>query len=68
MNMMDARFRGWYYGGEATEYLSGKVGRPIEPETVFVAAIRPKGVRLFLHVPPIRRTNGACSWTRVSGA
>jgi hypothetical protein len=52
MNMVDARFRGWYYGGEATEYLSREVGSPIEPETVFVAAIRPKGVRVFLHVPP----------------
>ena len=41
-----------YYGGEATEYLSREVGRPIEQETVFFAAMQPKGVRLFLHVPP----------------
>ena len=52
MTMVDARFRGWYYGGEATEYLSREVGIPIGPETVFVAAIRPNSVPVFLHVPP----------------
>ncbi len=52
MNLVDARLRGWYSGGEAKEYLSREVGSPIEQETVFVAAIRPKGVRLFLHIPP----------------
>jgi hypothetical protein len=57
--MVDARFRGWYYGREATEYLSRKVGIPIDPETVFVAAIRPKGVRLFLPVPPNTKDTSA---------
>ncbi len=52
MNLVKAGLRKWYDRYEATEYLSGKVGSPIESETVIVAAIRPKGVRLFLHVPP----------------
>ena len=52
MNLVKAGLRKWYDRYEATEYLSGKVGIPIEPETVFAAAIQPKGVRVFLHVPP----------------